>query len=106
MYDRTWEVLRPLGFRRAVRIEPWPGIELFLPFVRDGLAVIPQGFTPRTPRVPRSLALAGKATACRQAGLSLLVAAADWDEEVTGILTAGGVSVCSTDRLEEAACRP
>jgi hypothetical protein len=106
MYDRTWEVLRPMGFGRAVTIEPWPGVELFLPFVRDGLAVVPQGFTPRIPRVPRSLALAGKALACRASGLSLLVVAADWDDEVTRILTSGGVSLCSVDRLEEAACRP
>jgi hypothetical protein len=106
IYDRTWEVLRPMGFRRAHTIEPWPGVGLFLPFVGDGLAVVPQGFTPRVPRVPRSLALAGKALACRKAGLSLLVVAADWDDEVTGILTSGGVSVCSADRLEEAACRP
>lgn len=102
IYQRTWEILAPLGWSRALRLEPWPDRELFLPFHRRRSAVIPQGFSRRVPQVERALALVGKCAAARLCGVEMVVVLAMWTGEVVEILSAGGTKCCSLDRLAEA----
>jgi hypothetical protein len=99
--SRTWSILSSRGFSRTLHLEPWPGIELFMPFRRDGLAVTPQGFTVRIPARKRALALVGRSAACWLCGWRLVAVVSKWDEEVLDILERGGVYVVSLDRLEE-----
>ncbi len=102
IYERSWEILGPLGWSKALRLEPWPDTELFLPFHRGDSAVVPQGFSGRVPPVERALALVGKAAAARCCGVDLTVVLARWTEDVVGILTEGGTRCCSLDRLAAA----
>ncbi|MCK4506854.1 MAG: hypothetical protein KAW14_14655, partial [Candidatus Aegiribacteria sp.] len=45
IYRSSWEILREHGFSRPLRLQPWPGISLFLPFYKNSIAVIPQSFS-------------------------------------------------------------
>lgn len=102
IYQRSWEILAPLGWSKALHLEPWPDTELFLPFHRKVSAVIPQGFSRRVPPVERALALVGKSAAARRCGVEMTVVLAMWTEEVVEILSEGGTRCCSLDRLAEA----
>jgi hypothetical protein len=104
IWHATRSVLHPLGFSRALRLEPWPGIELFIPFHRGAVAVLPQGFSGRIPRPERAFALAGKSAAARKCGVRLLVSIAAPDPVVLGILAEGRVSCTTADRLGELLC--
>ncbi len=103
IYQRTWKTLRPLGFSRPLRLEPWPGVTLLLPFVRGRLAVIPQSFSPRVPERERALSLVGRSAASGICGYRMLTVLGTWDREVLELLEAGGCRACSLDMLEEAA---
>lgn len=97
----TREALSPLGFARALRLFPWPGVELFLPFYRDCVAVLPQGFSERIPASERALAVVGKSAAAGICGYVLVVSAARVDATVSGIFSAAGVAWATPDLLGE-----
>lgn len=97
----TREALAPLGFSRALRLRPWPGVELFLPFHRGRIAVLPQGFSGRIPAVERALSVAGRGAAAWKCGYRLLVTVGAHDETVAGILCRAGLSCATPDRLQE-----
>lgn len=101
IYGHLWKELRELGFSRPLRLEPWPGVRLLVPFYRNRTGVVPQSFSGRIPHRERALALVGKAAAARISGYELLVVMASWNDEVRDIMERGGVSACSLDRLEE-----
>jgi hypothetical protein len=101
LQSKAWSALREAGFSKALRLEPWPGIELFLPYWRGRKAVTIQGFTRRIPGRERALALAGKSSACRMCGWELTVVLSSWDEGVIDILESGGAGAVSLDRLAE-----
>lgn len=97
----AWDSLAPLGFSRALRLHPWPGIELFLPFHRGMTAVLPQGFSGRIPAVERALSVAGRGAAAWKCGYRLVVVVGACDGIVTGILGGAGLSCATPDRLQE-----
>lgn len=97
----TWEALSPLGFSRALRLHPWPGIELFLPFHRGRTALLPQGFPDRVPAVERALSVAGRGAAAWKCGYRMIVVVAACDEPVSGILGRAGLSCTTPDQLQE-----
>lgn len=99
IYTQAWKILRNLGFSRPFRCEVFPDIELFLPFVKDSVAVLPQGFQKRIPLRLRALALVGKNAALRSMGIHLIIVAAIYDEATWDILQQGGCSICTTDKL-------
>lgn len=100
----TREALAPLGFARALRLHPWPGVELFLPFYRNFTAVLPQGFSDRIPAEERALAVAGKSAAAGMCGYVLVVSAARVEATAFGIFRAAGVACATPDLLREC-CR-
>ena len=100
IYRYTWEILRKHGFSRPLRLQPWPGISLLLPFVKDNIAVIPQSFSERVPPSKRALSLVGRSAAALMEGYELWVVPAVWNDEITSIFKDGGVKACSLDRLE------
>ncbi|MCD4848586.1 MAG: hypothetical protein K8R76_10390 [Candidatus Aegiribacteria sp.] len=100
IYRYTWEILREHGFSRPLRLQPWPGISLLLPFVKDNIAVIPQSFSERIPPSKRALSLVGRSAAALLEGYELWVVPAVWNDEITSIFKDGGVKACSLDRLE------
>lgn len=102
IYGATWEVLRPLGFSRPCRLEPWPGVQLFIPFARAGVGVTPQGFSGRVPHGLRGLALAGKSVAASVLGMRLVVVSAGFEQEPWELIVAGGGTVCTPDTLPQA----
>lgn len=102
IYGTTWEILRPLGFSRPGRFRPWPGVELFLPFVRGGVGVTPQGFSPRVPHRLRGLLLAGKASAAGILGIRMLVVCARVSPEAWELAARGGAWLCTPDTLLQA----
>lgn len=102
IYGATWDVLRPLGFSRPCRLEPWPGVQLFLPFVRAGVGVMPQGFSTRIPHELRGLALAGKGVAASVLGVRLIVVCARVEPLPWDLITAGGGTACTPDTLPQA----
>lgn len=99
IYAHTWNGLRELGFSRPLRLRPWPGITLLVPFYRGSSGVLPQSFSERVPRRERALSLVGRSAAARRSGTLLWAVLADWDDEVLRILENGGVSACSLDML-------
>jgi hypothetical protein len=101
VYAYVWNRLRELGFSRPLRIEPWPGINLLIPFYRGRECVIPQSFSKRIPAVDRALAMVGKTHAARETGLDVWIAAAGWNDEILKIFRRGGVSALSLDRMEK-----
>lgn len=104
IWSATNSVLAPMGFSRALRLEPWPGIELFIPFHRGRLAVMPQGFSDRVPPRERAFALAGKSAAAWRCGYGLVVCLACCDPLVVEILREGGVACATPDRLAGLLC--
>ncbi|MBN2586831.1 MAG: hypothetical protein JXA64_01610 [Candidatus Fermentibacteraceae bacterium] len=101
IYGRVWDELRCRGFSRPLRLYPWPGISLLIPFFRGSEGVIPQSFSRRVPSRERALAMVGRAAAARRAGFDLLVVMATWDDDVLNVLENGRVRACSMDRLIE-----
>jgi len=104
IYGATWEVLRPLGFSRPCRVEPWPGVQLFVPFVRAGVFVMPQGFSARVPHRLRGLALAGKGVAAAVLGARLLVVCARVEPVPWELIVLGGGTACTPETLPQALC--
>ncbi len=101
IYSHTWEILRDFKFSRALRIYPWDDIELYFPFFKDKVAVIPQSFSSRIPHIERAYSVVGKSSAARAAGWTLWVVMGNWDEEAVDILRRGGVRCCSLDGLKQ-----
>lgn len=101
IWGATSSVLAPMGFSRALRLEPWPDIELFLPFYRGDVAVMPQGFSDRIPTRERAFALAGKSAAAWACGCRMVVCLAGCDPAVLEIFREGGVACATAGRLAE-----
>ncbi len=104
IYSLTWEVLRTAGFRRPLRLEPWPGVALLVPFVRENVCVLPQSFGSRIPSQERALSVVGRSIACLQEGYTMVSVLGRWDDRILDVLSAGEVVCCSLDRLEEMLC--
>lgn len=102
IYGTTWDVLRSRGFSRPGRFEPWPGVQLFIPFVKASVGVTPQGFSSRVPHDLRGLALAGKGVAAAALGLRLVVVCARVEPAAWRLVMAGGGVVCTPDTLPQA----
>ncbi len=101
IYRLTWNELRNKGFSRPLRITPWPGVTMLLPFYRGYLAVTPQSFSERIPSRSRALAMVGRTRAALESGYRLVVVMAGWTDEVLDIMERGAVTACSPDRLNE-----
>lgn len=101
VYMYTWKILREMGFSRPLRCEVFQGVELFIPFAKNHIAVLPQGFQKRIPLRLRAHALVGKNAALRASGFHLLIVAAIFDETTWKILQRGGCSVCTPDKIRE-----
>jgi len=101
IYTQTWNILRDMGFSRPLRCEVFPGIDIFMPFVKGSIAVLPQGFQKRIPHVLRAHALVGKSSALRSRGYHLVVAAAVYHETGWSILSRGRCSVCTVDNIKQ-----
>lgn len=101
IYSLAWKILREEGFQRPFRARVLDGIELFVPFCRNPVAVIPQGFQARVPVNLRALALVAKSAALRQCGIHLVVCCAVCIPEAMGVLQRGRCSVCTPDRLAQ-----
>ena len=101
IYGYTWTVLREHGFSRSLRLMPWPGITMLVPFYRDGIGISPQSFSRRIPPEKRAMSLVGRSAAALRMGYSLWVIPADWDDDILSIFSAGGVKACSLDNLDD-----
>jgi len=101
IYTHTWNILRDMGFSRPLRCEVFPGVSLFIPFVKGSIAVLPQGFQSRIPPVLRAHALVGKSAAVRSRGYHLVVSAAVYHETGWSIISQGRCSVCTVDNLQQ-----
>jgi len=101
IYTYTWNILRETGFSRPLRCEVFPGISIFLPFVKESTAVLPQGFQNRIPLELRARALVGKSAALRSRGIHLVIAAAVFDEATWNTLQRGNCSICTPDKLKQ-----
>lgn len=104
IYGYTWNTLREHGFSRSLRLKPWPGITMLIPFYRDGIGISPQSFSRRIPPEKRALSLVGRSAAALRAGYSLWIVPADWNDDILSIFSAGGVKACSLDNLADV-CR-
>jgi len=104
IYGYTWDILRGWGFSRSLRLQPWPGITMLIPFYRNGIGVLPQSFSKRTPPEKRALSIVGRSSAARRMNCSLWIVPADWNDDILAILSSGGVKACSLDNLSDA-CR-
>jgi len=104
IYGYTWAVLREHGFSRSLRLMPWPGITMLVPFYRDGIGISPQSFSRRIPPEKRALSLVGRSAAALRMGYSLWVIPADWTDDILSVFSAGGVKACSLDNLDDV-CR-
>lgn len=102
IYGATWEQLRERGFRRPGRFQPWPGVELYLPFVRGLVGVTPQGLSGRVPHELRGLALAGKGLAAASLGMRLVVVCARVEPAAWRLMATGGCAVCTPGTLPQA----
>ena len=104
IYKMGWKVLREEGFSRPLRLEPWPGVGLLIPFWRasgeTATGVIPQSFSSRVPLRERALAMVGKTAAAGKEGVELWILAGSWNREVLEVFRSGGVRACSLDRLK------
>ncbi len=101
IYMYAWKILRDMGFSRPLRCEVFPGIELFIPFAKGRIAVLPQGFQKRIPLRLRAYALVGKNAALKAGGFHLIIVAAVFDKPTWDILQQGGCSVCTPDKLRQ-----
>lgn len=99
IYGYTWEILRGGGFSRSLRLMPWPGVYMLVPFYRNDIGVIPQSFSRRIPPEKRALSLVGKSAAARSLGIDLWIVPANWNHDVLAIFRSGGVKACSLDNL-------
>ncbi|MCD4774852.1 MAG: hypothetical protein K8S15_02240 [Candidatus Aegiribacteria sp.] len=99
IYGYTWEILRGRGFSRSLRLMPWPGVYMLVPFYRNDIGVIPQSFSRRIPPEKRALSLVGKSAAARSLGIDLWIVPANWNDDVLAIFRSGGVKACSHDNL-------
>ncbi len=104
IYGYTWNVLREHGFSRSLRLTPWPGITMLIPFYRDDIGISPQSFSRRIPPEKRAMSLVGRSAAALKTGCSLWVIPADWNDDILSIFSTGGVKACSLDNLSDA-CR-
>lgn len=104
IYGYTWNVLREHGFSRSLRLTPWPGITMLIPFYRGSIGVTPQSFSRRIPPEKRALSLVARSAVALEMGYSLWVVPADWNDEILSIFSSGGVKVCSLDNLADV-CR-
>ena len=102
IYRLAWDILHREGFSRPLRLEPWPGVDLLVPFFRRQVCVLPQSFSSRIPARERALSVVGRSLACSLEGYSLVTVLGRWDGDTLGILSAGGACCCSLDRLMEA----
>ncbi|MCK5036559.1 MAG: hypothetical protein KAS73_11745, partial [Candidatus Sabulitectum sp.] len=73
IYMHTWKILRDHGFSRPFCCEVLPGIELFIPFFKGSVVVLPQGFQKRIPLKLRAHALVGKNAALCASGRQLII---------------------------------
>ncbi len=101
IYTITWDILREMGFSRPYRSVLPSGVELLLPFHRNRIAVVPQGFQARVPGELRALALVGKSAALRAGGVHLVVCSALYHPGVWNILQEGRCSVSTPDLLAQ-----
>ena len=101
VYQVSWKELRPLGFSRPMRLEPWPGITLLLPFYRGEVAVLPQAFPERVPLALRVLSLAGRTGAASLSGVQLWIMAGRWDETLREEMERRGIRAVSPDTVRE-----
>lgn len=99
IYGYTWEILRRGGFSRSLRLNPWPGVSMLIPFYRNDIGVIPQSFSGRIPPEKRALSLVGRSAAARSLGINLWIVPANWNDDVLAIFSIGGVKACSLDNL-------
>jgi hypothetical protein len=99
IYGYTWEILRGWGFSRSLRLMPWPGVSMLVPFYRKNIGVVPQSFSRRIPPEKRALSLVGRSAAARSLGVDLWIIPANWSDEVLSIFSSGGVKACSLDNL-------
>ncbi|MBD3369935.1 hypothetical protein GF402_06200 [Candidatus Fermentibacteria bacterium] len=103
LYGLCWNVLRGMGgFKRPLRLRPFPGVTLMVPFGAPGLGVLPQSLSKRIPRTNRAYALVGKGSAAAGVGTTLLVVLGVRSSEVENLLERGSVSVCTLDTLRQA----
>jgi len=101
IYNSTWSILREKRFSRPLRLEPWPGVDLLIPFYRERVCVLPQSFSRRIPLRQRSLSVVGRSYTASTESFRMIAVIARWNDEVIGILEQGGVTFCSLDRLSE-----
>lgn len=101
IYMYTWKLLRDLGFSRPFRCQVLSGIELFMPFYKAGVVVLPQGFQKRIPLKLRAHALVGKNAALHAVGIHLVIVAAVYEKATWDILKKGGCVVCTPDKLSQ-----
>lgn len=101
IYAHVWQRLRGMGFSRPLRLHPWKGITLLLPFYREHVAVLPQSFSSRIPFEDRFHSLVGRSHAAGLEGYRLWVVVAAWDPGLISLFDKGGLNVCSLDRLED-----
>lgn len=101
IYGYTWNVLREHGFSRSLRLTPWPGITLLIPFSQGGIGVIPQSFSRRIPPEKRAMSLVGRSAAALKMGYRLWVVPADWNDDILSVFSSGGVKACSLDNLAD-----
>ena len=101
IYGYTWNILREHGFSRSLRLTPWPGITMLIPFYRDGIGISPQSFSRRIPPEKRAMSLVGRSAAALKMGCNLWVVPADWNDDILSIFRTGGVKACSLDNLAD-----
>ncbi len=99
IYGYTWNVLRERGFSRSLKLKPWPGVSILIPFYRNSIGVIPQSFSRRIPPEKRALSLVGRSAAALSLGVDLWIVPANWSDDVLAIFSSGGVKACSLDNL-------
>lgn len=101
IYGYTWNVLREHGFSRSLRLTPWAGITMLIPFYRDGIGVTPQSFSRRIPPEKRAMSLVGRSAAALKSGYSLWVIPGEWNDDILSIFSSGGIKACSLDNLAD-----
>jgi hypothetical protein len=103
IYGLCWSALSRIGgFERPMRLQPFPGVTLLIPFAASRTGVLPQSMSRRIPRLDRAHALVGKSCAALRAGMALLVVLGVRSVEVEEVLERGFVSVCTLDHLARA----
>ncbi len=101
IYGYTWKILRDYGFSRSLRLTPWRGISLLVPFFKNDIGIIPQSFSERIPPEKRALSIVGRSAAALGTGVTLWVVPAGWNDRILAIFKSGGVKACSLDNLPD-----